>query len=523
MAIYKNQTGQKIPVFAYDTVAKAPKTGDAANITAQIAKDGGVSAATNDVNPTELDATDQKGIYLFDMLQAETNADLMNISPVSSTANIVLEPVAVFTLPGSNVKLDSHALSIENGAIKSATFTMFAIDANAINTAAFTALKFGAGFIKSSSYAAGAIDAAALNADAVDKIVDQNWNELTSGHVTVGSFGVAVTDLLGRCSELRLAELDAANIPADVDTLLARLTAARAAKLDNIPAGLMPTQAEVLAIQNNTRTTIAVPTVAERPDSGSTRLKIYLNNYDTAGNMEAPDSAPVMAVANEEGVSRSGNLQHPTTHVPQTTMVNISVGRYWIEYDLDNGAALESLIFTSTVIEGGVTRTFDRQMLVVDTTAVDFTAADRAVLEDIPNTAEFVARTILATSYFDPAADTVANVTTSANLTTLPSIPVGWLTPAGIALDAIDSNAVAAEVITSIVNAQWTRPGVEPSSPPLQTASLEDKLNWLAAFPINEKDQSASTFRLHNAAKTAIIATSTITVAAGVTTMGAPV
>jgi len=161
---------------------------------------------------------------------------------------------------------------------------------------------------------------------------------------------------------------------------------ANSTKLANIPAGLMPTQAEVLSIQNNTRTTIGLPTVAERPDAGSTQLKIYLNNYDTIGNMEAPDSAPTVAVVNEAGTTRSGNLQHPTTHVPQTTMVNLSVGRYWIEYDLDVADSLESLVFTFSIIEGGVTRIIDRVMLVVDTTAVDFTAADRTKLDTLHDT-----------------------------------------------------------------------------------------------------------------------------------------
>lgn len=39
------------------------------------------------------------------------------------------------------------------------------------------------------------------------------------------------------CTETRLSELDAANIPADVDTLLGRLTAARAGYLDNLNIG----------------------------------------------------------------------------------------------------------------------------------------------------------------------------------------------------------------------------------------------------------------------------------------------
>lgn len=99
MAFYNNTASQVIAVFAYDSTDGSARTGDAANITAQISLDGGTAAATNDTNPTELDATDHPGVYLFTMTQAETNADLVNLTPVSATANILLEPVFVYTLP----------------------------------------------------------------------------------------------------------------------------------------------------------------------------------------------------------------------------------------------------------------------------------------------------------------------------------------------------------------------------------------------------------------------------------------
>lgn len=49
------------------------------------------------------------------------------------------------------------------------------------------------------------------------------------------------------CTEGRLAELDAANIPADIDTLLTRLSALRAGYLDklNVAGSLLPTAADV--------------------------------------------------------------------------------------------------------------------------------------------------------------------------------------------------------------------------------------------------------------------------------------
>lgn len=98
MAIFKNIDNQKLFIYAYDTTNEEAKTGDAANITAQISLDGGASAATNDTNPTELDSTDHPGIYYFDLTQAETNTDVFVVTAVSSTADIEIDPVTVYTV-----------------------------------------------------------------------------------------------------------------------------------------------------------------------------------------------------------------------------------------------------------------------------------------------------------------------------------------------------------------------------------------------------------------------------------------
>jgi hypothetical protein len=49
---------------------------------------------------------------------------------------------------------------------------------------------------------------------------------------------------------------------------------------------------------------------------------------------------------------------------------------------------------------------------------VNLLSATQATLDDVPTTAEFEARTLVSASYFDPAADAVANVTTVATTTT---------------------------------------------------------------------------------------------------------
>ncbi len=91
MGLKKNVAGQIWVVFAFDA-SGVPVTGDAANITAKIGKDGAALAATNDVNPTE----DESGYYIFDLTQAETNADHHRLVPVSATGS-----VQVIGVPGT--------------------------------------------------------------------------------------------------------------------------------------------------------------------------------------------------------------------------------------------------------------------------------------------------------------------------------------------------------------------------------------------------------------------------------------
>ena len=93
--MFKNTADQKCIVFAYDVVADAPKTGDAANITANISQDGASPAASNDANPTEIGG----GLYAFDLTQAETNCKLFALYAASTTANVKIDPVIEYTVP----------------------------------------------------------------------------------------------------------------------------------------------------------------------------------------------------------------------------------------------------------------------------------------------------------------------------------------------------------------------------------------------------------------------------------------
>jgi|WetSurMetagenome_2_1015567.scaffolds.fasta_scaffold01970_3 hypothetical protein len=95
MSLLKNSTGQKVPVYAYDAYA-SPITGDAANITTQLSKDYGVSGALTDTNPVELDAINHPGWYVFDLAQSETNADVLILTPTSTTPGVLFSPTVIY-------------------------------------------------------------------------------------------------------------------------------------------------------------------------------------------------------------------------------------------------------------------------------------------------------------------------------------------------------------------------------------------------------------------------------------------
>ena len=80
----KNTAGQKWRVFAFTRSTGAPVTSGAAAITAKLSKDYGAAVALTDTTPTET----EDGYYLFDLTQAETNADDFDLYPESTTSGV---------------------------------------------------------------------------------------------------------------------------------------------------------------------------------------------------------------------------------------------------------------------------------------------------------------------------------------------------------------------------------------------------------------------------------------------------
>lgn len=95
--MYKNVTSQKLAIYAWDAANRAPKTGDSGNITGQYSLDAGACVALAG-NPTELDATDAPGVYIWDINATISNGGMLLVYSKSSTADINIEPVIAYTI-----------------------------------------------------------------------------------------------------------------------------------------------------------------------------------------------------------------------------------------------------------------------------------------------------------------------------------------------------------------------------------------------------------------------------------------
>ena len=80
----RNTAYQRWRVFAFNASTNVPVLGDAANSTAKISKDYAEPVALSDINPVET----EDGYYLFDLLQAETDARNLALYPESSTPGV---------------------------------------------------------------------------------------------------------------------------------------------------------------------------------------------------------------------------------------------------------------------------------------------------------------------------------------------------------------------------------------------------------------------------------------------------
>ena len=181
--MFKNVASQKVAVFAFDVTTGAAKTGDAANITVYVSKDWGAVTVLGDTTATEMSATNAPGWYLFDLTQAETNADDLLFTGKSSTANVSIVGRPIRTLPPLFTTLSVDA----NGrvdVIKLAGTTQTARD---IGASVLLSNGTGAGQVKlaSGEVSITATDIAAAGLSSSQQV----WGSARATYPAAGTFG----------------------------------------------------------------------------------------------------------------------------------------------------------------------------------------------------------------------------------------------------------------------------------------------------------------------------------------------
>lgn len=96
--LFKNQPNQGMYLYAHDTTADVPKTGDAANITGTASLDGDATpSAFATAHPVEVGG----GVYWQPLSQAETDGDAFAFAWSSSTAGVQIDPALGLTQGGA--------------------------------------------------------------------------------------------------------------------------------------------------------------------------------------------------------------------------------------------------------------------------------------------------------------------------------------------------------------------------------------------------------------------------------------
>jgi hypothetical protein len=174
------------------------------------------------------------------------------------------------------------------------------------------------------------------------------WAALSSGLTTVGSIGKRIVDFL----------------TGDAFAIVNNGTYGNAALL---------TAAQ--NIQNNTFIATSIPMTLERPDTGSATINISIVFSDETGTAKNLDSGnPIITLVNDAGTdlsSRLGSVTNPAT------------GKYVVPYTNTSTDAIDGLHWDVSGTINGKLRRMPAYTQIVDTTAVDFTSADRTKLNTV--------------------------------------------------------------------------------------------------------------------------------------------
>jgi hypothetical protein len=512
MSYKKNTSGQKFNALAINTATGLPVTGDAANITAKISIDSAAFASVSDTNPTELDATNAPGVYVFDLTQAETNGDVLTIIPSSSTANIQLDMLNIYTtsITGTDVIADAvwdelltgatHNISTSagkrlrqlaevgvyeggqvwidtvNGTAGTTDYENGTVDNPSDNIADATTLANSVGITRfkiapnSSFTLASAYTGFSFFGDGrfTLNLGGQQLNKTSITHAVVSGTCTTTDEPHFEDCDINTVTLPGCEILRSRFNSTITLSAASTYSFDGCFSGIAGTASPVinfgLLIGNtsvNMRHYSGGIEVQNMGQAGTDTMSLEGNGQlivnanctggtiTLRGNFKVTDnSGGAVTIIRDDNATNitsiktitdalpdSGALTSIATAAALTTVDTVVDGIKAVTDNLPDSGSLTSiatasalatvdtvvdaiLVDTGTTILAQITALNDLDAAGVRS-AVGLASANLDTqLGDIPTVSEFEARTLVASAYFDPTADTVANVTLVGTCTT---------------------------------------------------------------------------------------------------------
>lgn len=408
--MFKNVANQKLIVFAFDASTGLPKTGDAANIVAYVSKDYGAVTVLTDTGTggaSEMDATNAKGYYIFDLTQGETNADFLLFSGKSSTTNIVVvgAPAAVFTLPPNFTKavIDTAGLIDSNVVKVGPTGAGTAQTARDIGTSVLLSSGTGTGQL---SLSAGLVTLAGVtHTGAVIPTVTTVTNQLTAAAIatgiwtdtTAGDFTTALSIGKSVMNGVTLGTgLTVASVSGAVGSVAGNVGGNVTGSVGSISGITFPTNFSVLSISATTGLVDITQTAADKVWGTATRVLTAGTNIVLAkgtGVTGFNDIAATAIVSSGAITTSGGAVSTVTTVTNQLTAAAIATGVWQdstagdfttansIGKSLYNSFTAGTSVFTvaalanAPVTAAGPSAATIATAVWTDTTASDFTTA----------------------------------------------------------------------------------------------------------------------------------------------------
>lgn len=371
-----------IQYTAWDNGALAPKTGDVANHTLRVIKDGVLTVPTN--TPTEIDATLVPGEYNLNLTSTEMLADAVTVAGKSATSNVVIIPRKLLTEHGvlPTVQQGSAGALLTSG---TGTAQLNVSGGNVAGSVASVAGAVGS--------VTGAVGSVTGNVGGSVASVTGAVGSVTGnvgGNVT-GTVASVLGDVAGKIlgggagtitgTGARVVDASGNNVaPASTALSTATWTSALAGYLNFLNVGgPVATQADVLTINAGASRRVQLTSSQSfvRPSAGSVTYIVELRTYDTGGNLVAADATPTITAT---GII-SGNLN---SHVGAVS--NPSTGIYRANYTVNSTDIVEQVRLDSSATLSTVVFPATFYTQVSDAAAVDFTAGDRAKLDALHDT-----------------------------------------------------------------------------------------------------------------------------------------